>query len=280
MQALYEMIGISKQGHYKKVRHHQEQVQVRDGVVEAARELRKAHPRLGCRKLYGELKPVGMGRDKTEALLLSHGFRLKRKRNRYRTTYAGKHGYPNRITNLKLTGVNQLWVSDITYIPVPSKKPYYLTLILDVYSRKIKGWSLSDTLTAEDTVVIAYRQALATMDKPQDKQLIFHSDKGSQYIYKPFTELHSENQVLPSMGGKAWENAHAESLNGILKNEYIDFAHSRLSLKQGRVLIGKIVEKYNYQRPHGSLKNMKPVEFETFVEQLTAQQRPIFKINY
>ncbi|MGS2761341.1 IS3 family transposase, partial [Sinomicrobium sp. M5D2P9] len=259
---------------------HQEQLRVRNSVLEGARELRKGHPRLGCRKLYAELKPTGMGRDKTEALLLSHGFRLKRKRNRYRTTYGGKHWYPNRITDLQLTGINQLWVSDITYIAVSAKKPYYLTLILDVYSRKIKGWSLSATLTAEDTIVVAYREALATTAKTERKQLIFHSDKGSQYVYKRLAELHTENQVQPSMGGKAWENAHAESLNGILKNEYIDFDHSHISLKQGRILIKKIVEKYNYQRPHGSLKNMKPVEFETFVQGLTPEQKPRFKINY
>lgn len=82
------------------------------------------------------------------------------------------------------------------------------------------------------------------------------------------------------MGGKAWENAHAESLNGVLKNEYIDFQGSDISLSQARKLIHNIVKKYNEQRPHGSLKKMKPVEFETYVKNLDSKHKPIFKINY
>lgn len=280
MNALYQMVGISKQGHYKKVLNQEKQETICNRVLTGASALRKEHPRLGCRKLYKELNPVGMGRDKTEAFLLSHGFRLKRKRNRYRTTYAGRNWYPNRITDLKLTGINQLWVSDITYIPVGAKSPFYLTLILDVYSRKIKGWSLADTLLAEATVMSAYRQAIATIAKRDREHLIFHSDKGSQYVYKKLAQLHVAHQVLPSMGGKAWENAHAESLNGILKNEYIHLEHTEMSLKQGRKFMETVIEKYNYKRPHGALKNMKPVEFETFVQQLTAEQKPTFKINY
>lgn len=280
MNELYKMTGISKQGHYKRVIHQKKMADLSGSVLAAATELRKDHKRMGCRKIYSELSPIGIGRDKTEALLLSNGFRLKRKRSYHRTTYAGSKWYPNLITNLELTGVNQLWVSDITYIAVSRKEHFYLTLILDVYSRRIKGWSLSDTLEAAHTVIPAYKQAVRGVDKIQREQLIFHSDKGSQYSCKELENLHQDNSTLPSMGGKAWENAHAESLNGILKNEYIDFDNTNISLKQGQRLLKEIIEKYNYKRPHGSLKNMKPIEFETFVQQLTAEQKPIFKINY
>jgi len=280
MKDMYQMVGISKQAHYKRVNHLKKIDRVSREVVAAAQIIRNEHKKMGCRKIYSELKPLAIGRDKTESLLLKNGFRIKRKKNYRRTTYAGKKWYPNLITNLEVTGINQLWVSDITYISVGVKKHYYLTLILDVYSRKITGWSLSDNQTAQSTVITAYKRATKQMETKQLEQLIFHSDKGSQYSSDELEALHLQNSILPSMGGKAWENAHAESLNGVLKNEYIDFENTNISLNQGRKLIETIVEKYNKKRPHGSLKNMKPVEFETFVQQLTAEQKPIFKINY
>ena len=277
---MYQMVGISKQAHYKRVNHLKKIDKVSRDVIAAAQIIRNDHNKMGCRKIYSELKPLAIGRDKTEALLLNNGFRIKRKKNYKRTTYAGKKWYPNLITNMEVTGVNQLWVSDITYISVGIKKHYYLTLILDVYSRKITGWSLSDNQTAQSTVISAYKRAIKEVETKQLDQLIFHSDKGSQYSSDELEILHLQNSILPSMGGKAWENAHAESLNGILKNEYIDFENINISLNQGRKLMKTIIEKYNKKRPHGSLKNMKPVEFETFVQQLTAEQKPIFKINY
>jgi len=82
------------------------------------------------------------------------------------------------------------------------------------------------------------------------------------------------------MGGKAWENAHAESLNGILKNEYINFKQTDISLNQARTLITKWVYLYNYERPHGSLKKMKSKEFEMYVDQLADQHKPTTEINY
>lgn len=274
------MVGISKQGHYKRVNHLQKMEDLSVSIVSKAQELRLEHGRIGCRKMFYEIQPKGLGRDKTEALLLSNGFRVTRKRNYHRTTYAGKHWYPNLISGLEVRATNQLWVSDITYIAVSYKKYFYLTLVLDVYSRKITGWQLSDTMRADDTVLPAYDQAITAIDENQRKGLIFHSDKGSQYSWKELEDLHIQNGVNPSMGGKAWENAHAESLNGILKNEYIEFDNTDITLKQGRKLMRVIIQKYNNKRPHGSLKNMKPVEFETYVHQLTSGQRPVFKINY
>ena len=82
------------------------------------------------------------------------------------------------------------------------------------------------------------------------------------------------------MGGKAWENAHAESINGILKNEYINFENMNISLKKAQKLVKEAIYLYNFERPHGSLKNRKPIEFLNFVQRLANEQRPVFKINY
>ena len=270
MSSMYQMVGISKQGHYKRVGCQKKQSVLGEAVLKSAQKIRKSHPRMGCRKLYDKINPEGIGRDKTEAILLCNGFRVNRKRNYHRTTYARRKWYSNLISGMEVTHTNQLWVSDITYISIANNQRYYLTLILDVYSGKITGWELSSGMRSEQTVMPAYQKGLGSINEGQCKGLIFHSDRGSQYSYKELEALHHQHGVLPSMGGKAWENAHAESINGILKNEYINFENMNVSLNQARKMVKTIIDLYNHDRPHGSLKNMKPVEFENFVQQLAA----------
>jgi transposase InsO family protein len=223
MKELYEMAGITKQAHYKRVKQQVKLVGISQEVVDAAHEIRKKHKRMGCRKLYTEIKPEAIGRDRFEAILFSNGFRVKRKKSYHRTTYAGKRWYPNLISGIEVRKENTLMVSDLTYIPVFNGNHYYLTLVLDVYSRMITGWSLSANMTTEDTVVPAFLMAVEGLSKEERKGLIFHSDRGSQYGSNQMEDLHKYYLTTPSMGGKAWENAHAESINGILKNEYINF---------------------------------------------------------
>lgn len=280
MNNLYKMVGISKQGHYKRLKLHKESVDRQDCIIASAANLRLDHKKMGCRKIFDEIKPCGMGRDRTEKLLLDNGFRIPRKRNYRRTTYAGDRFYKNHISGIELLKKDQVYVSDITYIPVGYKDHYYLTLVLDVYSRKITGWSLSSTMQTHDTVYKAFLQATNGMSQDQRSSLIFHSDKGSQYGSDLMKEVFKTTGVTPSMGGKAWENAHAESLNGILKNEYINFIHKKVTLNQATKMMTRWIYLYNNKRPHGSLGNMKPNEFETYVDHLSEQQKPKFKINY
>lgn len=280
MIALYTMIGITKQAHYKRVHYQKKKAQLAHELIVEAGKIRKEHKRMGCRKMYYEIKPAGIGRDWSEAILLANGFRVNRKRNHYRTTYAGKRWYPNHIQGMKVYDINQLWVSDITYIPVSYLKHYYLTLIQDVYSRRIVGWNLSKGMLSEQTVMPAYQMALEPLSSVQRQGLIFHSDKGSQYYWKDLDKLHKLHGVSPSMGGKAWENAHAESINGILKNEYIDFEGMNISFTQAYNIVKAIIKKYNEKRPHGSLNRMKPIEFENYIKTLETKDRPVFKINY
>ncbi|GHA46342.1 transposase [Salinimicrobium marinum] len=245
------MVGITKQAHYKRVKQQGKLAAITQEVISSAFEIRKDHRRMGCRKLYYEIKPEGIGRDRFEDILLSNGFRIKQKKSYHRTTYAGKKWYPNLISGLEVRRVNQLMVSDLTYI-FWSKGNYYLTLVLDVYSRKISGWSLSANMTTGETVVPAFKMAVKDLAEEELKGLIFHSDKGSQYSSKEMEKLHNHYLSTPSMGGKAWENAHAESLNGILKNEYVDFRHVDLTLTEARKIIKKVIYLYNDERPHGS----------------------------
>lgn len=234
LKQLYEMVGITKQAHYKRVKQQEKLAEITHEIVNSAKLIRQKHTQMGCRKLYDQIKPEAIGRDRFEAILLSNGFRVKRKKNYHRTTYSGKRWYPNRISGLEVRRENTLMVSDLTYIPVFYGKRFYLTLVLDVYSRMVKGWSLSINMTTEETVVPAFLMAVEGLTKQECKRLIFHSDRGSQYGSDIMKNLHKQYKTKASMGGKAWENAHAESINGILKNEYINFENLNLSLKEAQ----------------------------------------------
>src|SRR5690554_944574 len=280
MNDIYAMAGITKQGFYGRLSRAKNQIEKEDTIIEMAREIRVSHKKMGCRKIFDEIKPCGLGRDRTERVLLDNGFRIPRKRNYQRTTYAGERFYDNLISGSVITDKNRLFVSDITYIPIGYRNYYYLTLVLDVYTRYIKGWSLSRTMRVEDTVEPSFLMSIEGMNDEDLKKLVFHSDKGSQYGSDIMKSHYKRTEVNPSMGGKAWENAHAESLNGILKNEYINFENIDIPFKMANKMLSKWIYLYNNERPHGSLNKMKPTEFEIYVDSLAHQHRPKYKINY
>ena len=280
MKDIYAMAGITKQGFYNRLSRAKNLFEKEGTIIEMARELRVDHKKMGCRKIFDEIRPCGLGRDRTERVLLDNGFRIPRKRNYQRTTYAGERFYNNLISGSYITDKNRLFVSDITYIPIGYRDHYYLTLVLDVYTRYIKGWSLSTTMRVEDTVEPSFLMSIEGMKDEDLKKLVFHSDKGSQYGSDIMRSHYKRTKVNPSMGGKAWENAHAESLNGILKNEYINFENIDIPFRTANEMMGKWIYLYNNERPHGSLNKMKPTEFETYVNSLTNQHKPKYKINY
>lgn len=280
MNDIYTMVGITKQGFYGRLKRSKLFKEKEAKIIDMAGEIRIDHKKMGCRKMFDEIKPCGLGRDRTEQVLLNNGFRVPRKRSYHRTTIAGERFYDNLISNLIVTGPNHLFVGDITYIPIGYQRHYYLTLVLDVYTRVIRGWSLSKTMQVEDTVEPSFLMAIKGLEKEELKRLIFHSDKGSQYGSDTMKAHYKKTEVKPSMGGKAWENAHAESLNGILKNEYISFENVDIPLKIANKMMDRWVYLYNNERPHGSLNKMKPIEFETYVDRLADQHKPKYKINY
>ena len=208
------------------------------------------------------LRPETMGRDRFEALLMRAGFRLTVSRSYTRTTYAYKgHRFDNLITGLDITATDQLWVSDITYFRY-KQRFYYLTFITDVFTRKIIGFKVSDNLMAEANIK-ALKMALKGKNKDKLKGLIHHSDRGTQYIHHQYLALLEQHGIQVSMGNKAWENAHAERINGIIKNEYLN----HMSFSDNDSLTRKlrsIIRLYNSQRPHGRLPAMMtPEQMET-----------------
>lgn len=278
MRDVYAIAGISRQGHHQWLHGQALSTLIETALLEEVTYLRKEHPRLGARKLHDLLKPE-MGRDRFEALVLGNGHRVRRVHNYCRTTYAHPSiRYPNLIQGLVVRAINQLWVSDITYVPFEGKF-FYVTLITDVYSRMIVGAVASRTLAAEANVR-CLRQAIAFRGRRVPAGLIHHSDRGSQYVYENYVELLNQHSARISMGNKAWENAHAERVNGILKNEYLlplgirSFEHLVSSLHRD-------VKKINEVRPNGPLPGrMTPYAFEALP--LTHPEKVNYKvkINY
>ena len=221
-------------------------------------------PRLGARKLYFLLEQsfvengIKIGRDAFFAYLKREQMLVKPMKNYTKTTFS-KHWlrkYPNLFKDIDVNRTEQVFVSDITYIK-SNERTHYLSLVTDVFSRKIVGYHLSDDMSAQN-VVKALK--MAVKNRRTNLQLIHHSDRGLQYCSQIYQNELNKNNILTSMtdGYDCYQNALAERINGILKQEFLIYkCKSRDELNQ---LIKESVECYNNKRPHLSL-NMKTPNF-------------------
>lgn len=259
MNQVFRYTGYSKQAFHQKmdrVLHEREKELL---LLPIIAELRAEHPGVAARQLYLILKPEGIGRDKFEQICFENGFKLERLKSYVRTTdSSGVIRFPNLIEGIELTGINQVWVSDITYYRI-GERFYYLTFILDNYSRLIVGYSISKQLLTEQTTLPALEMALINR-KPQPG-LIFHSDGGGQYYCKSFLKLTDQYQLKNSMCEVAYENPHAERINGTIKNQYLK-GYNPQGYSELISMTQRAIHNYNYVRPHGSLKKLTPAGFE------------------
>ena len=223
-------------------------------------------PRVGSRKLYSLIQkdlagtPYLPGRDRLIDLLSDNGLLLKiRRRKRYKTTNSNHpyHRYPNLIKGMVFDSPNQAWASDITYVET-NEGVCYLSLITDLYSHKIVGWALGDTLEAVYCRK-ALQMALDGLKQPEDaRNLIHHSDRGCQYCSYDYVAMLKERGVFISMteSGDPRDNAIAERVNGTVKNEYLYPLQVSMSGLNPRV--HKAMRLYNSERPHLSLNMNTP----------------------
>lgn len=225
-------------------------------------------PRIGGRKIHYLIElempsEVLIGRDALFNLLRDNHLLIRQKRTQIRTTNSNHwlYKYPNLIRNFTPTGPNQLWVSDITYIRA-NQGFLYLFLITDAYSRKIVGWELAKTLEASHAQS-ALRKAIKQIPTG-NTGLIHHSDRGIQYCSNAYVKQLKKNNIQISMteNGDPLENAIAERVNGILKQEWINNLKIG-SLEQAKLKIKKIINIYNIIRPHASIDNMTPEKAHT-----------------
>ena len=261
MKAIYETLGISKQAFHQFLNREMLQMEEEQQLLPLIDRVRSDHPRMGAREIYSLIQPQTMGRDQFIDFCYRHGYKLEVKHSAHRTTDSrGVIKFDNLLagTSIELTGVNQLWVSDITYYRL-GERFYYLTFITDLYSRRIVGWKGSQTLMTKDTTLPALNFALN--HRSIEEGLILHSDGGGQYYCKQFVELTREYGIQNSMGEKAYENPHAERVNGIIKNDYL-IPYGPQNFRELCGFLNKAVEMYNYQRPHNSLYGWAPAGFE------------------
>ncbi|MEZ4780031.1 MAG: IS3 family transposase [Flavobacteriaceae bacterium] len=267
LNELYKVVGISKQAVYQYAKRQEVFDTKTMQLVREAELLRAEHPGCGVEKMYYSLAPDFMGRDRFIELFMDLGFRLKRKKNYHRTTMGSKVYYPNFIQGMLLHSPSQVWQSDITYIKV-GERFYYAVFIIDVYTKKIVGYHVSDSLRAEANVT-ALKMALKTHKEPQ----IHHSDKGSQYIYRKYITMLKDNNAIISMGETALDNAYAERINLTIKSEYLDYWQPQ-NLKELKAMVAKAVKHYNNTRLHNAIERKAPIVFEKEVLLLPKQSRP------
>lgn len=240
------------------------------------RDIRIDNPGMALRYIYHKLPQKLIGRDRFERIFKDIGYGVRMEKKYTRTTDSrGVTKFENLALGIDLKRSDQLWVSDITYYEVGSKF-YYLTFILDAYSRRIVGYSVSTTLKTEDTTIPALKMALAfrgysKRNMPQD--LIFHSDGGGQYYCKEFIVMLRELGIRSSMAETVYENSKAERINGVIKNSYL----KRWSIRTMQELaqsVDRAVRAYNSEKPHSSLGLHTPIEFEENILSLCSPKRP------
>jgi transposase InsO family protein len=225
--------------------------------------LRKDHGGLGLVKAYQQIAPRGLGRDRFVGEMTRRGHALPRRLNHIRTTRSSGGRFPNLIKNLIINDINIVWQSDTTYFRLGDRF-CYLTFIIDVYSRRLLGFSVSMDLRAEANVA-ALRHALRTRQGQDLSQVIFHSDGGTQYRYAPFVELLRSHGISSSMCNAATDNAYAEKLNDVIKNEYLAY-QDIIDLGQLRKRVKKAVDNYNRTRLHGRLPGRwTPLAYERYL---------------
>ncbi len=256
------MLGISRQSIYQHDSRNKGRIEELKKVKIMVQTIRMEMPQLGTRKLYFLLKDsfartqIKIGRDALFDFLGSENMLIKPKKSYTKTTNS-KHWlkkHPNLFEPMEVNRPEQAFVSDITYLK-SREKTHYLSLVTDAYSRKIMGYNLSDNMNAEDVV-----QALkmAVNQRTTSWELIHHSDRGLQYASAIYQNRLQKEAILPSMtdGYDCYQNALAERVNGILKQEFL--FHKYNNLKELKKLVKESIYIYNNKRPHLSLAMKTP----------------------
>lgn len=264
MGRLCLLFGLTRQAYYQHYWYLEERSFEDELIINEVLRIRKDHPRMGGRKLYELLEPfmidhqIKMGRDALFDLLSANHLLVRRRKRRIHTTHSFHwlRKYPNRIRGFVPTKANQLWVSDITYWKIETGF-LYISFITDAFSHKIVGYQLAETLEASASVK-ALEMALTETTQPIG-ELIHHSDRGIQYCSSEYVKLLQDHAVQISMteNGDPLENAIAERVNGIIKEEYLE-CYQINNFPEAKELLDRVVKLYNDQRPHMSIGNMIP----------------------
>jgi putative transposase len=263
MGQICSLFGITRQAYYQQQKRETLRSIEKETILESVRQVRRHHPRMGCRKILDEIQPllawknIKMGRDQLFDLLREADLLVKPKKKYRRTTFSGRWRAPNRLPGMTISQSDQVWVCDITYLALTNNRFAYLFLIMDLYSRCIIGWHVAPSL--ETTGALASLEMALAHRLNKQREGIHHSDHGVQYTSQAYLQKLQENRLLASMGavGNCYDNIYAERVIGTLKGEYnldADFTNVR----QVSATVKEVVYLYNTERPHLSLGMAKP----------------------
>ena len=258
MRQMLDWQGISRQAAHQGIaRLHKAQRDIWD-TVELAAQVRSEHPQMGCRDIYYSLREkMPRGRDWTEQLLLACGYRVKTPPRSF--TIAGADICPNLIEGKSLTGSNQVWQTDITYV-WSGGRWYYVSFVVDVYTRQILASHCSRNLSSAGQVR-CLGKALARQKTKNLSGLIVHTDRGVQYTSSEYKNYLVRWGLSHSMAHYAWQNAYCERVNRTIKGNYLAYYNtdSYRSLCAG---VAKAVRLYNSSKPHRGLPSrLSPDQF-------------------
>lgn len=264
---LTELLGYSKQSYYKQLER-QDIKSLNEGlIIDLVLNKRKLWKKGSGRNLLASLQTefkqhgISIGRDRFFDLLRKNNLLIKPKQRKTITTnsYHHFHKYPNLIKDLKVTRVNQVIVTDITYLYLRESDSFaYLFLVTDLFSRKILGFNISPNLSAKSAIK-ALTMAFKKMSDIKD--CIHHSDRGIQYCSNQYTELLKKKNIRISMteNSDPLENAVAERINKTIKEEFTEEKQISFSnFKEAKTVLSQIIKFYNEERPHRSLEMYTP----------------------
>ena len=276
LERICMLAGVSRAGYYRHWAGSEpraEETAVRDAVQRVA----IANRRYGYRRIAAQLRRDGLlvNRKRVLRLMRQDNLLCLRTRPFVPKTTDSDHGWcvvPNLTRRMVLTGLDQLWVADITYVRLREEFAF-LAVVLDAFSRKVIGWALEEHLRASLTLV-AIEMAIEAR-RPAPGTLIHHSDRGVQYACRDYAEVLAAHDIQPSMSriGNPYDNAKAESFMKTLKQEEVDGRNYR-DLNHAREAIGAFIEDvYNHERLHSALDYQPPAEFESNLARLGSYPR-------
>lgn len=257
------LFGLSKQAYYKQLKYNEQKITDWQRIRKLVLALRRSMPRLGTKKLHYLLKEQGIdiGRDQLYELLRQEDMLVRRRKRYTKTTNssAWRNQYADLTTAIELVRPEQIWVADITYLDTAAEGNVYLHLVTDAYSKQIMGYELCDNMEAVSTLK-ALKMAISNR-KYKNEPLIHHSDRGLQYCSKVYTGCLKSNHIAISMtqNGSPYENAIAERVNGILKDEF-GLADEMNDIKEAWKQVNESIKTYNTLRPHMSCKMRTPAQ--------------------
>lgn len=249
MKQLLQWKGLSRQAVHQGLQRQQRlQLQCLQ-TLELADQIREDHPSMSCRDIYYAVAGLmPRGRDWSEQMLLANGYRIKYPPRSF--TMAGADICSNLIEGMSITAPNQVWQTDLTYVWV-NKRWYYVSFILDVYSRKILSWHCSRDLSSHSQIECVSK-ALLALSATDRRKLIVHTDRGVQYTSSEYKRFLAARRVKQSMARYAWQNAYCERLHRTIKSNYLSYY--RMGNYQDLIAgVRKAVKVYNRSKPHRNL---------------------------